>query len=195
MGGLPLCLIVPVAVSGSSIPDVKIGCIIDGKYFGATFTGDKAVKIIQGVQTGISFTVKNTSIEVDGSSIVIWGEGDSQTFDVGGDHTVTIALSSEEGIRDDVWIKEVDVANNSVVITALSLKCNHLKCTMADGELCTSQSKASGGGYFYYNRYSFIISDISSDITATIGYAQTMSFAVSPENAGSVKINRRSLRR
>lgn len=176
------CLIVPVAVSGSSIPDVKIGCIIDGKYFGATFTGDKAVKIIQGVQTGISFTVKNTSIEVDGSSIVIWSEGDSQTVTVGGEYTVTIAYSSDSEIKDDVWIKNVEVLNNSVVVTAQSFSGMRLKCTMPDGEFCTSQSKTSN------LVYTFTISDITDNTTATIGYASPVSIAVTPDNSGSVRI-------
>ena len=174
------CLVVPVAVYGSSTPDVKIGCVIDDKYFEATFSGDKAVEILQGVQTSISFTVKNTSVSVDGSSIGAWGEGGTQTVTVGGDYTVTIALA--EGVTAHDVLTEVYVDGDDVIVCASSYSGQHLKCTMPDGEFCTSQSKTSNLAY------TFTISNITENTTATIGYASPVSLSVSPESSGSVEI-------
>lgn len=175
------CLVVPAAASDTP-QAVTLRFTVDGKAYKVDFTDGLAVKLQSGIQTDINLTVKNTSVTVDGSSIGAWGEGGSQTVTVGGDYTVTIAYSSDTGIEDDVWIKNVEVVNNSVVVTAQSFSDMRLKCTMPDGEFCTSQSKTGN------LVYTFTISDITENTTATIGYAAPVSISVTPDNSGSVKI-------
>ena len=175
------CLVVPAAAS-STPQAVTLRFTVDGKSYKVDLTDGLAVKLQSGIQTDITLTVKNTSVTVDGSSIGAWGDGGTQTVTVGGDYTVTIAYSSDTGIEDDVWIKNVEVVNNSVVVTAQSFSDMHLKCTMPDGEFCTSQSKTGN------LVYTFTISDITENTTATIGYAAPVSISVTPDNSGSVKI-------
>ena len=175
------CLVVPAAAS-STPQAVTLRFTVDGKSYKVDLTDGLAVKLQSGIQTDITLTVKNTSVTLDGSSIGAWGDGGSQTVTVGGDYTVTIAYSSDTGIEDDVWIKNVEVVNNSVVVTAQSFSDMRLKCTMPDGEFCTSQSKTGN------LVYTFTISDITENTTATIGYAAPVSISVTPDNSGSVKI-------
>ena len=175
------CLVVPAAASDTP-QAVTLRFTVDGKAYKVDLTDGLAVKLQSGIQTDITLTVKNTSVTVDGSSIGAWGEGGSQTVTVGGDYTVTIAYSSDTGIEDDVWIRNVEVVNNSVVVTAQSFSDMHLKCTMPDGEFCTSQSKTGN------LVYTFTISDITENTTATIGYAAPVSIAVTPDESGSVEI-------
>lgn len=175
------CLVVPAAAS-STPQAVTLRFTVDGKSYKVDLTDGLAVKLQSGIQTDITLTVKNTSVTVDGSSIGAWGDGGTQTVTVGGDYTVTIAYSSDSEIKDDVWIKNVEVLNNSVVVTAQSFSGMRLKCTMPDGEFCTSQSKTSN------LVYTFTISDITDNTTATIGYASPVSIAVTPDNSGSVII-------
>lgn len=99
-------------------------------------------------------------------------------------HTVRIVYSSDEGIKDDVWIKKAEVVDNSVKVTAQSVSGQHLKCTMDDsGDFCTSQSKTDNLAY------TFTISDITVNTTATIGYAKPVRIAVTPDKGGSVEIS------
>lgn len=175
------CLVVPAAAS-STPQAVTLRFTVDGKSYKVDLTDGLAVKLQSGIQTDITLTVKNTRVTVDGSSIGAWGDGGTQTVTVGGDYTVTIAYSSDTGIEDDVWIKNVEVVNNSVVVTAQSFFDKHLKCTMPDGEFCTSQSKTGN------LVYTFTISDITENTTATIGYAAPVSISVTPDKSGSVKI-------
>ena len=176
------CLVVPAAASNTP-QAVTLKFTVDGKAYKVDLTDGLAVKLQSGIQTDIALTVKNTSVSIDGSSIGAWGDGGSQTVTVGGDYKVTIAYSSDTGIDDDVWIKNVEVENNSVVVTAQSISGKRLKCTMSDGEFCTSQSKTGN------LVYTFTISDITENTTATIGYANlARMISVSPENAGHVEI-------
>ena len=166
------CLVVPVEnVSGT--PELKIDCTIGGKAYSATFTGDFAA-LTQGKQTIIELTVKNTSIEVNATSIGTWGEGGSQTVTVGGDYKVTIKLDNAVSAHD--VLTDVYVDGSSVIVKAYSLSGRHLKCTMDDGEFCTIQSKTSNLAY------TFTISDMTENSSATIGYAApvSISLAVSP---------------
>lgn len=173
------CLVVPVSVTGT--PELKVACTIDGKAYATTFTGNIAA-LAQGKQTTINLTVRNTSIVVDATSVHVWDENGDQNDTVGGQYTVTIVYSSDAGIKDDVWIQNVIAGENSAVVTARSISGRRLKCTMADGELCTSQSKTKD------MIYTFTISNITENTTAIIGYANSVSIAVSPANAGTVKV-------
>ena len=174
------CLVVPVSATGDA--ELKVACTIDGKAYATTFTGDIAA-LAQGKQTTINLTVRNTSIVVDATSVHVWDENGDQNDTVGGQYTVTIVYSSDAGIKDDVWIQNVIVGEDSAVVTARSFSGRRLKCTMPDGEFCTSQSKTGN------LVYTFTISDITENTTATIGYAEKVSnIGVTPDGAGSVII-------
>ena len=175
------CLVVPA--SASDTPQaVTLKFTVDGKAYKVDLTDGLAVKLQSGIQTDITLTVKNTSVTVDGSSIGAWGDGGTQTVTVGGDYTVTISLDNGVYVHD--VLTDVYVDGNSVIVNASSKSGEHLKCTMPDGELCTSQSKTSN------LVYTFTISDITSNTTATIGYAKAVSkfTSVYPNNSGVVRI-------
>ena len=174
------CLVVPAAASNTP-QAVTLKFTVDGKAYKVDLTDGLAVKLQSGIQTDITLTVKNTSVTVDGSSIGAWGDGGSQTVTVGGDYKVTIALADTVAAHD--VLTEVYVEGSSVIVNAWSKSGQHLKCLMPDGEFCTSQSKTSN------LVYTFTISDISENTTATIGYANLARIiSVSPENAGHVEI-------
>ena len=173
------CLVVPV--TGSDTPEFKIACTIDGKAFAKTFTGDIAA-LASGKQTTIELTVLNIGIEVDATSINGWDENGSQKVIVGGNHTVTINLADTVGVHD--ILTDVYVDGNSTIIRASSCSGEHLKCIMGNGEFCSSQSRTGN------LVYTFTISDITEDTSATIGYANAVSLSILPSNsAGSVEIS------
>ena len=173
------CLVVPV--NGSGTPEFKIACTIDGKAFAKTFTGDIA-SLASGKQTTIEFTVLNTGIEIGATSINGWDENGTQKVIVGGNHTVTINLADTVGVHD--ILTDVYVEGSSTIIRASSCSDEHLKCIMDNGEFCSSQSRTSN------LVYTFTISDITEDISATIGYANAVSLTILPtDNAGSVEIS------
>ena len=173
------CLVVPV--TGSDTPEFKIACTIDGKAFAKTFTGDIAA-LASGKQTTIELTVLNIGIEVDATSINGWDENGSQKVIVGGNHTVTINLADTVGVHD--ILTDVYVDGNSTIIRASSCSGEHLKCIMGNGEFCSSQSRTGN------LVYTFTISDITEDTSATIGYANAVSLTILPSNsAGSVEIS------
>ncbi len=95
-------------------------------------------------------------------------------------HTVRVKLS-DDVVAHDVIVDAYADGNNAIV-SAFSKSGQHLKCTMSDGEFCSSQSKTSNMAY------TFTLSDITEDTTATIGYAKELSISVSPENSGTVEI-------
>lgn len=174
------CLVVPAAISDNP-QAVTLRFTVDGKAYKVDLKDELAVKLQSGIQTDITLTVKNTSVSIDGSSISAWGEGGTQTVTVGGDYTVTIALADTIAVHD--VLTEVYVEGSSVIVNALSKSGKHLKCLMSDGEFCTSQSKTGN------LVYTFTISDITENTTATIGYANlARKISVSPENAGHVEI-------
>ena len=185
------CLLVPSdKVSGRQA--VSLTLTIDGEAKTANLSDDNGVIIAQNTKSNITITLSNSGISVQTVSVEDWN-----VVEVGG-YKVTLKYSDDAGIEDDVWIKNIEVIDNTVKVTALAFSCRHLKCTMPDGNLCNSQSKGFGPptynvwgdltGY-YYLRYSFIISDIASNTTATIGYAKAVNnFGVTPSGAGSVEI-------
>lgn len=96
-------------------------------------------------------------------------------------HTIRVKLSDDPDIEKDVWVNAYAEGNDAIV-SAFSKSGKRLKCTMPDGTFSTSQSKTSD------MVYTFTISGISENTTATIGYAKPVSIAISPAEAGSVKI-------
>ena len=185
------CLLVPSGEDDNK-QTVTLTLSIDGIDKTATLSGDNGVILAQGTQSTITITLSNSGISVQTVSVEDWN-----VVEIGG-YKVTLKYSDDAGIEDDVWIKNIEVIDNTVKVTAYAFSCRHLKCTMPDGNLCNSQSKEFGPptynvwgdltGYKYL-RYSFIISDIASNTTATIGYAKAVNnFGVTPSGAGSVEI-------
>lgn len=177
------CLVVPGSTDDTP-QAIILKFTVDGKAYKVELKNELAVKLQSGVQTDINLTINNTSVSVEEAMIVVWGDGGTKEVTVGGEYTVKIQLDSdEEGIADDVWIKNVEVVDNSVVVTARSVSDKHLKCIMSEsGEFCTSQNKNSD------LVYKFTISEISSDTTATIEYAKIVNISIIPSDCGSVEI-------
>ena len=176
------CLVVPAAASDTP-QAITLRFTVDGKGYKVDLADELAVKLQSGIQTDIALTVKNTSVTVDGSSIGAWGEGGTQTVTVGGNYKVKIQFSNDEGIADDVWVATKVVGADVIMIAGSISETKHLKCTMPDGEFCTSQSRTDN------LVYTFTISDITENTTATIGYASPVSsIGVTPSGSGSVKI-------
>ena len=158
------CLVVPVS-NESNTHELKIACTIGGKAYSMTFTGDIAA-LTQGKQTTIELTVKNTSITVDGASIGAWGEGGSQKVTVGGDYTVTVKLSDaaeDAGIAGNL-IVQCKPDGNSVKVEVYSKSVKPLVIRIGTD---TRVAPVENG-----NISTFTISDVTSDITATLAYAK-----------------------
>lgn len=178
------CLLVPSdKVSGRQA--VSLTLTIDGEAKTANLSDDNGVIIAQNTKSNITITLSNSGISVQTVSVEDW-----KVVEVGG-HKVTIQLA-DDVIPHDLFF-ETFIADNSVIVNAWSKSSKHLKCTMPDGEFCTSQSQERGPvlynqygtaiGYKYYI-FSFIISDISENTTATIGYANPVSsIAISPADS------------
>ena len=164
------CLVVPVS-NESNTHELKIACTIGGKAYSMTFTGDIAA-LTQGKQTTIELTVKNTSITVNGSSIGAWGEGGSQTVTVGGNYTVTVKLAEVSGIEKDIMVTSY-AEGTSVVIKAQAESGRPVECILSDDKLCPYTKNN--------NIYTFTISDITSDLTATVGYVVAHSVSLNKD--------------
>ena len=166
------CLLVPSA-EDSDKQAVTLTLTIDGEEKTATLAGDNGVIIAQNAKSNITITLSNKGISVQTVSVDDW-----KVVEVGG-HKVTIKVSDEVVAGDIMYGACVD--GDDIVIHAYSYTGQHLKCNMPDGEFCTSQSKTG-------MVYTFTISDVTNNATATIGYASLVSLSVSPESSGSVEI-------
>lgn len=167
------CLLVPSDVEPGK-QELGLTLTIDGDPKTATLSGDNGVIITQGTQSNITITLSNSGISVQTVSVDSWN-----VVEVGG-YKVSIAMADGVTANDIMCGAYVD--GDNVIIKAYSEIGQHLKCTMPDGELCSSQSKTDNLAY------TFTITDITENTTVTIGYAVSTSIAISPENAGRVEI-------
>ena len=174
-------LLVP-ADNSEGKKNIVISLMIDGKPAGITLSGENGLDIRSGIQNNVTLTIEDTGIKVTGVGVGEWGGGGSQQVQVGA-HTVTIKLSDNEDIANDVWVR-TKVDGNNIIIKAVSETGNHLKCILPGGERCP-QSKNDNSLLYTFN-----ISNITSDITVTIEYAQPIAVNAScaPEGFGSVAI-------
>ncbi|MBP9992506.1 MAG: hypothetical protein KBS73_03610, partial [Bacteroidales bacterium] len=139
---------------------------VDGKSYKVDLTDNLAVKLQSGIQTDINLTVKNTSVSIDGSSIGAWGDGGAQTVTVGGDYKVTVKLSDaveDAGIAGNL-IVQCKPDGNSVKVEVCSKTVKPLVIRIGTD---TRVAPVENG-----NISTFTISDITSDITATLAYAK-----------------------
>lgn len=160
------CLVVP-ADAKDAPQAITLRFTVDGKAYKVDLTDGLAVKLQSGIQTDINLTVKNTSVSIDDSSIGAWGDGGSQTVTVGGDYTVTVKLSDaaeDAGIADNLTV-QCKPESNSVKVEVYSKAVKPLVIRIGDNTRIIPDKDA--------NFCTFTISDITSDITATLAYAKT----------------------
>ena len=173
-------LLVP-ADNSEGKKDITLILTIGGKLASVSLSGENGIDIRSGIQNNVTLTIEDTGIKVTGIGVGEWSEGFSQQVEVNS-HKVTVKLAEDVTLHD--ILTEVYVDGYSVIVKAYSLSGQRLKCTMPDGEFCTSQSKTGN------LVYTFTISDITDNTTATIGYAEKVSnIGVTPDGAGSVQIS------
>lgn len=151
------CLLVPSKVI-SDKQEVTLTLTIDGKDKTLTLSGDNGVIIAKGTKSNITITLSNSGITVQTVSVVEWN-----VVEVGG-HKVTVKLGEEVNPHD--VLTEIYAEGGTAKIEAFSKSGIGLKYTI-DGEAKVSRSKSG-------NVYTFTISDIQSNVTVTIGYAETV---------------------
>ena len=151
------CLLVPSKVI-SDKQKVTLTLTIDGKDKTLTLSGDNGVVFKPGVKSTVTITLSNTGIALRTVSIEDWN-----VVEVG-EHVVTVKLGDEVNPHD--VLTEIYAEGGTAKIEAFSKSGIGLKYTI-DGEAKVSRSKSG-------NVYTFTISDIQSNVTVTIGYAETV---------------------
>ena len=180
------CLLVPSKVE-TGRQDVSLTLTIDGQEKSATLSGDNGVIIARNTKSNITITLSNSGISVRTVSVQDW-----KVVEAGG-HKVTVQIA--EGIDANDILTNAYVDGDDVIIRALSDSGHRLKCTISEGELCSSQSKTAylspeDPATISKFDYTFTISDITDDIVATISYANAVSINASPDpvDGGSIGI-------
>ena len=141
--------------------DVNLTLTIDGEDKTASLSDGNGVIIAQGTKSNITICLSNSGISVQTVSVEDWN-----IVEVGG-HTVTVKLSNDAadaGISGDVLsLLQVNGSDLSIDTyskmgkpVVLRMNGTSLGPDTESGNLCT-----------------FTISDITSDITATLAYAKT----------------------
>ncbi len=171
------CLVVPAAASNTP-QAVTLKFTVDGKAYKVDLTEGLAVKLQSGIQTDIALTVKNTSVTVDGSSIGAWGDGGSQTVTVGGNFKVTVKLAEVTGIEKDIMVTAY-AEGASVIVMAQAASGRPVECLLPEDKLAdyTKNNKI----------YTFTISDITSDLIATVGYQVAHSVSLDKDALNLIK--------
>lgn len=161
------CLLVPSEVS-SNRQTVTLSLTIDGKDKTLTLSGNNGVIFKPGVKSTVTITLSNTGIALKSVSINDW-----QTVEVGevkvGGHKVTIQTA--DGIDPNDILAKAYVDGNNVVIRASSFQGAKLVCNVGDNAKCERT--------ITNDKYTFTISEISSDIEAVLGYATIVTLTVS----------------
>ena len=160
------CLLVPSEVI-SGKQDVTLTLTIDGQDKTASLSGDNGVIIARNTKSDITISLSNSGISIQEVSIEGWN-----VVEIGG-HKVTIAEASDITANDILLKAYVD--GNTVKILAIPLSGTILKCAVSG----TAEVSKSRSG----NIYTFTISDIGSDVTATIGYEDPITVNVSSNNS------------
>ena len=149
------CLLVPSAVDNDR-QTVTLTFKIDGVDKTLTLSGNNGVIFKQGVKSTVTITLSNTGIALQSVDINDW-----QTVKVGS-HKVTVALPDYTPASGVMFSAYLD--GGAVKIDAYSKSEKPLVCTI-DGNGTVSDPVISD------NIYSFTISNITSDVVATVGYA------------------------
>ena len=148
------CLLVPSAEDESK-QAVSLTLTIDGEAKTANLSDDNGVIIAQNTKSNITITLSNSGISVQTVSVEDW------TVVEVGRNKVTVDYADAHNIEKDVLVTAY-ADGNTARIVAFSQSGRALFCTIDGGGTCT-RTEAD-------NIYTFIISDITSDVAATIGY-------------------------
>ena len=163
-----------VPADGSDIANpIDIIISIDGATAGVTLSGDNALDIRSGIQCNATLEIQDTGIKVASVGVGEWGEGGCQTVQING-HTVTVKLSddaADAGIADNL-IAQCKSDGGSVIIESYSKnEVKPLIVRINNGSLIAPTENGSVS--------TFMISDITEDITATLAYAKTFKVTLS----------------
>ena len=165
-------LLVP-ADNSEGKKDIAIILTIGGKLASISLSGESGLDIRSGILNNVTLTIEDTGIKITGVGVGTWGDGCSQSVEVGG-HKVTVMRSDEDGIANDVFL---DIASDgsTVTIKTLSATGRFTQCTCTPaGKATLTPSKDETTGI-----YTFTLSNIETDITATIGYVKSVNVSVS----------------
>lgn len=164
------CLLVPSGKDESK-QAVDLTLTIDDKDMTATLSGDNGVIIAQNTKSSIAITLSNKGITVQTVSVDDWNVVEVEEY------KVTIKLSEDDDdIADDV-LTRVKVEENTVDILAYSLSGERLKCILiGTAEVSREIDELD-------DSFTFTISDIGSDVTATIGYEERLDVTVTSNNS------------
>ena len=160
---------------------------IDGITVGVTLSGENALDIRSGIQCNATLEIQNTGIKVASVGVGEWGEGGCQTVQING-HTVTVKLAQEQlpNLANDIIYTPKITNDGKVRLEAVSRSQKRLECYLEGKASCAKGTT----NLVYYQPIGhippiifisrvFTISDISSDITATIGYPRPESINLS----------------
>ena len=166
--------------------EATLSFVIDGKECSLKCSGDNALDIRSGAWNSVTISVKNEGIVVEDSSFGIVESGKNLDITLGGQHNISVGYADYTGIGDDVIIN-AGVSGETVVIRAYSISGNPLICNLSNAADLTSEKKGD-------HSYTFTVTDIKSDITATVGYVpvnvstQFISIPATGNNVGNVSI-------
>ena len=166
------CLLVPSKAADGK-QSMTLTLTIDGVDNEAELSEDNGVIIAKGSQSNIIIEVSDSGITVRTVSVE-----DQNVVEVAG-HKVKVELSEDEDDIDDDVLTKLKINENTVKILAYSLSGEHLKCTL------TTTGTAEVTRYIdkVYDSFTFTISKIDSDVTATIGYEERLDVTVTSNNS------------
>ena len=171
------CLLVPSkAVDGKQT--VTLTLTIDGEDKTATLSGNNGVIIAKGTKSNITIGLSNSGISVSSVSIDEWKE-----VEVGG-HKVTVKLSEDAGIENDVYLNATTDGSSVTIkaLTTLTGRFTQCTCTPAGKATCSPSIDAETG------ICTFTITDVQDDITAEVGYLKYNATVEYDSDMGSVKL-------
>ena len=160
------CLLVPSGEDDNK-QTVTLTLTIDGEDKTATLSGDNGVIIAQGTKSNITITLSNTGITVQTVSVENWN-----VVEVG-EYKVTVKVDETDATANDILIWAY-ADGDAAKILAVSLSKKLLGCTL------TGMAEVARARFD--NTFTFTISDICSDITATIGYDKPLTIEALSNN-------------
>ena len=157
--------------------DITLTLTIDGVDAEVKFTGDKGLDIRSGIQCNATLTIEDTGIKVTGVGVGVWGDGGSRAVQVQG-HTVTVKVADDIAAGDIMFSPYID--GNNVIIKASSFQSKWLVCNVGDKAQCERA--------ITNDKFTFTISEISSNIDAILDYAPPVTIKVLCDSNGKVWI-------
>lgn len=157
------CLLVP-SEEESLVQTLDLTLNIDGNDKTANLSGDTGITIARNTKSNLTIALSNTGISVQTVSIEDWN-----VVEVGG-YKVTVKLDEGQSeLADDIVFTPNIKDGSEIKVVAISLSQKRLECHMEGNASCNTEKKQIEGGSALFN---FTISDITSDVTATIGYTR-----------------------